>query len=93
MRCVVTSPREEEGSSWVGMRSLKQLRKEQLNDIDIRPVLTWLENFEEPSPNEVYTVYNQGIVTKHLWGNGDRLKIHEGVLYYEWMEAPVGAYS
>ena len=60
----------------------QQLREEQLNYIDIRPVFTWLENFEEHSPNELF---NQGIVNKHLWRNRDRLKIRERVLYYEWI--------
>ena len=72
------------------MRSSKQLREEQLNDIDIRPVFTWLENLEEPSPNELY---DQGIVTK-LCGEIEIVSKYvkefctmSGLL----MEAPVGA--
>lgn len=83
VRCVDVSPTVDfDEASWADIRSKTQLREEQLDDADIKPVFMWLENCEEPSPNELY---NHGIATKHLWSHKDRLKIRDGVLYYEWV--------
>ena len=89
VRCVdISLSVDEDRASWTDVKSKTQMRKEQLEDTDIKPVFTWLE----PSPNELY---NHGIATKHLWGNKERLRIYYTMVFCTMSglltEAPVGA--
>ena len=61
--------------------SNEELRKHQLDDKDISPVINWLE--ELPPPSEA-TLMLQSPCTKALWRNRDTLTIKDGVLHHKW---------
>jgi hypothetical protein len=58
-----------------------ELRRLQLNDPDLHPVLKWLEE-EEPTANELF---RHSYDTKWIWRHREQLRMLDGVLYYVWI--------
>ena len=58
----------------------EELRKLQLEDPELSPIVTWLET-TEPTEAELFRA-SPG--TKHLWNCRSQLKLLSGVLYYRW---------
>ena len=75
--CRVTPP------NWVESYTSEDLRKFQLNDPKLRPVMGWLESKRTPSSQELYI---ESPFTKKLWENRNMLVLRNGVLYYEWID-------
>ena len=70
-----------EVTTFIGYTS-EQLREFQLQDSELKPVISWLESDNgNPSESELM---RQGRVTKHLWSCKSQLRIVKGVLYYRW---------
>ena len=61
--------------------SNEELRKSQLDDKDISPVITWLEDEAPPSES---TIMLQSPCTKTLWRNRALLTMKDGVLHHKW---------
>ena len=62
------------------------LRNFQLNDPDIWPIMSWLENKIEPTPGELHT---QSRSTKWLWNCKKFLVIRKGILFYKFLDCPL----
>lgn len=67
--------------NWLESFSSKQLRDYQLEDGTLTPIISWLESKEYPSKNELF---RHGPATKALWLCQSKLKLIDGVLFYEW---------
>ena len=58
-----------------------ELREMQLKDVDLSPVIGWLETSQDPSQAELQL---QSPATRHYWRFRDWLHLKNGVLYYWW---------
>lgn len=58
-----------------------QLRDLQLQDMDLQPIISWLERGEDPSEAELFLC---SAATKHIWSCRSQLQLKHGVLFYEW---------
>ena len=65
-------------SRWAEVCSMVNLRKKQLNDRDIGPVLKWMETGVRPYGNEVSAA---SAATRHYWSYWHSLVLKEGVLH------------
>jgi hypothetical protein len=61
--------------------SPSEIRKCQLEDKDIKPIIDWKEKSERPSWQEVSPL---STITKCYWAQWDSLELKEGVLYRRW---------
>ena len=58
--------------------STTELRRKQLNDPDLGPVLRWVESGKRPFGS---VVCSASPTTRHYWNFWDSLEIHDGVLF------------
>lgn len=65
-------------AGWVGGCSMAELRKRQLDDRDIAPIIKWLEAGRRPHGHEVCA---SSPTTRHYWNNWDSLEFKDGVLF------------
>jgi len=68
-------------NNWMDMPSKEKLREMQLEDLDIHPIINWLERDKNPSPNELRL---HSPATRALWMCRGQLCLQQGVLYYTW---------
>ena len=68
-------------SNFMEQYSKGELREMQLKDVDLSPVIGWLENSQDPSQAELQL---QSPATRHYWRFRDWLHLKNGVLYYWW---------
>ena len=69
-------------ANYMHQYSSQELRESQMQDTELRPVVTWLES-EPPTQNDLQL---QGVGTRKLWNNKELLHMKDGVLYYSWEE-------
>jgi transposase InsO family protein len=65
-------------SSWSLPYDMKDLEKQQSNDPNINPIVTWLKQGVRPYGPEVH---NSSPETRHYWNSWDSLKLENGLLY------------
>ncbi len=70
-------------TNWVGSFSFPELKEVQLQDIDIAPILGWLESGFNPSQRELRL---SSPATRAYWMCKEHIYIWQGVLYYRWEE-------
>ena len=63
---------------WASNYSMVNLRKKQLDDPDISPILKWFESGKRPHGQEICA---SSPATRHFWNSWDMLKLHDGVLF------------
>ena len=75
-------PSQAEGfSNYIDQLGPENLRKAQMEDHNIRPILLWLESGLEPSEGELKM---QSDSARHYWLHRAQLEVWSGVLYYIW---------
>ena len=80
-RQVGVSSGDLSGSNFMEQYSKGELREMQLKDVDLSPVIRWLETSQNPSQAELQL---QSPATWHYWTFRDRLHLKNDVLYYLW---------
>ena len=75
----------------VGCTSEK-LRAFQLNDSDLKPIITWMEKKDSTTdPDEITPTHAElsfsSAAVKHVWSAKEQLQLVNGVLYYRWEPA------
>lgn len=65
---------------WAMPYSMKQLRRKQLDDEDLRPVVQWMEAGKHPSGPDLHT---SSPATRHYVNYWNTLKLRDGVLFRE----------
>lgn len=65
--------------------SLSSIRKHQLDDGGISPILKWKEDSNFPKPAK-YSISSLGFESKFLYSRWELLTVNEGVLCIKWME-------
>ena len=73
----------------LSMYSTQELIDHQHNDPDLKDVIDWLANDEEPSQEEL-AIASRAV--KHLWQCRTQLHLQNGVLYYHWIGDPKDGY-
>ena len=68
-------------------RDVAEWRQQQEQDNDLQPVLLWVEAQQQPLWKEVAVL---STMTKGLWSKFGALRLHEGVLLWEWKELATG---
>ena len=68
---------------WVPRYSVGDLRREQLDDLDLGVILRWLES--EASPTQCELALKSPEV-RHYWLMRDQLVFQDGVLFYKWQD-------
>ena len=68
-------------SNWVDELSSLELRRAQIEDLNIGIVINWIEHSYEPTTPELQLT---GPETRALWLTRDHLKLQDGILYYSW---------
>ena len=63
---------------WASNYSMVNLRKKQLDDPDISPILKWFESGKRPHGQEICA---SSPATRHFCNSWDMLKLHDGVLF------------
>ncbi len=63
--------------------SPETLREAQLRDVDLRMVMTWLENDTRPT---IEQIEQESIEARVLWRLRHQLVWKDGVLFYEWLD-------
>ena len=61
--------------------SKEELREHQSKDLDLIPILGWLDSGHEPTQAELAL---SGSATKHYWLSRSQMTLKDGVLYYKW---------
>lgn len=69
--------------NWVDAYTPADLRKLQLDDPKIQPIILWLEGNRHPTQQELFI---ESPFTKKLWETKNLLVMKNGVLYYEWLD-------
>lgn len=69
--------------NWVESISRKVLQSEQRGDVDLNPVISWMESNTEPSQS---TLRLSSRATRALWLCRDCLELSDGILFYRWCE-------
>ena len=69
-------------SPWIMGYSIKDIKERQEKDPDLRPVIQWLSNDEEPTEAELFL---QSKATKFYWLNKNLLSIKKKLLFYRWI--------
>jgi transposase InsO family protein len=72
-------------SNWINLMSSTDIRKHQLEDPVVRPLIGWLETGKDPENHELWLT---SAATKHFWGCKNQLQLEDGVLYYDWVDGP-----
>lgn len=67
-------------SKWAQVFSAESIRRKQMQDPDISPVIQWLEKGKRPHGTEVCSA---SPASRHYWICWDSLKLKDGVLYRE----------
>jgi predicted aspartyl protease len=67
--------------NWLESYTSEELRDYQLADASLKPIITWLEAKENPSKNELF---KHSPATKALWLCQSKMKLVDGVLFYNW---------
>ena len=73
-------------SNWAAGHAPAGVRQHQLEDPDLRPILTWLETEVDPEQHELFL---SSPTTKALWLCKVRLFLRDGVLHYRWDNDPL----
>ena len=81
--CIRRVTRSQANPSWAQVYSPAVMRKKQLEDLDVGPVLRWYEGGKRPYGAEVSAA---SPATRHYWNCWDSLAISGGVLYRKFMK-------
>ena len=75
-----------DGDSWLPQYPPEVLWEKQMQDPDLRTLIQWLEDDENPSTQELYL---SSPAVKKFWLNQNLLVFKDKVLHYTWIEFPV----
>lgn len=74
---------QEPVDSWLRPKSIKEIREAQLNDVELKPVIQWLETKNRPEWNGVSNL-NRNV--KSLWAKWSQLIDENGILYRKYFD-------
>ena len=78
------SEQSSESGTWVVGKSNGELRKAQLEDINLVKVINWKEKLQErPTWQDISS---ENVTVKSYWSQWDRLSLNDGILYRRWEE-------
>lgn len=66
---------------------MAEWRQQKVQDVDLQPILQWVEAQQHPPWEEVAAL---STTTKGLWSKFDALRLHQGVLQRVWKEPATG---
>jgi hypothetical protein len=78
---------DDEDCNWLQQYTPAELRRHQLEDKDLKTLLTWVETEYTPQQFELQL---SSPAVKRYWQHSQQLAVREGVLYYQW-ERPYGS--
>ena len=83
VRVIQLEDAESQALAVLQQYSPEELRRLQQNDVDLKPILGWLDSGDIPEDSELLL---QSPATRHLWLCRSQLRLVRGVLHYQWEE-------